>query len=101
MMVLVVAAMLGWWDIAGQAPSRPPGDVDPLLGPATRVEQGVGMTDEIRAALSPGPQHAVLARLTGDWTSVDTSGAEPPPASTLTVRPLLGGGWYEMRTTTR
>lgn len=50
-----------------RAPTGPEqlGDMDALLGPATRVNQGVGMTSEIRAALSPSEPHSFLGSLVG------------------------------------
>lgn len=58
------------------AQPMPAGDMDGLFGPATHVNQGMGMTDEIRHALQPGAEHAVLRRLACDWLVEGVSGSE-------------------------
>ena len=80
----------------GQTPAR--GDMDALLGPATVVNQGLGMSDEIRRALAPGREHEVLARLAGDWRVEGIAGPNHEPVTeTAQVTPLLGGAWFELR----
>jgi hypothetical protein len=82
------------------AQSSPAGNVDPMFGPATRVNQGAGMTDEIRRALRPDNEHAVLARLEGDWRVDGVSGSQGQEVSELAqIRPMLDGAWFEVRLT--
>jgi len=72
--------------------------MDALLGPATRVNQGIGMTDQIRTALAPGPEHARLRQLVGDWRVAGVAGRNNEPvAETAEVRAMLGGAWIELR----
>lgn len=94
-----------WWLVpaltlvsiaSSQAP--PEGNMDAVFGPATRVNQGAGMSDEVRLALQPGPEHAVLAQLVGEWQVEGVAGRQAEPVRQLAeVRALMGGAWFELR----
>ncbi len=85
---------------AGQAPVEARGDMDALLGPATRVDQGRGMTDELRAALAPGPEHDLLHRLLGVWKIEGIAGRDGAAVEQeAEFTSLFDGAWvrYELR----
>ncbi|MEM7417481.1 MAG: hypothetical protein AAF389_18470 [Gemmatimonadota bacterium] len=70
------------------------GDMDALFGPATAVTQGRGMTDEIRAALSPGSEHQLLARLLGPWDVAGIAGRDSTQVRERAVfRSDFDGAW--------
>lgn len=70
------------------------GNVDPLLGPAIAVTQGLGMTEEIAMALRPGPEHDLLARLVGVWEVSGVAGRDSVPVHEVaTFEPAFGGAW--------
>jgi len=91
-----LAALLA--PVGAFAQGRPGGDMDALLGPATLVNQGEGMTDEIQQALAAGPHHAVLRPLVGEWALRERSETGwGPVAGQVVVTELLSGAWFEMR----
>ena len=79
-------------------PGRTTGDMDALLGPATAIDQGTASREEVRAALRPGANHELLARLTGTWDVTGHAGRDwDPVAQRAEIRPLFGGSWFELR----
>ncbi len=80
------------------AQHQPTGNMDAMFGPATAVNQGVGMTDEIRQALKPGKNHQLLSKLVGQWSVSGVAGRNSNPVKqTAEVTELLDGAWFEMR----
>ncbi|NKB88466.1 MAG: DUF1579 domain-containing protein [Acidobacteria bacterium] len=85
---------------AAQSTVVPSGDMDAVWGPATAVNQGHGMTDEIRRALAPGAEHDVVARLLGTWSVRGVAGRNSNPISQVaSVTAMLDDAWFELRLT--
>jgi len=83
------------------AQSQAEGNMDALLGPATAVNQGMGMSEEIRQALLPGPEHELLSRLAGKWAIEGTQGREKRLVRQVAeVTSMFGGSWFELRVAT-
>jgi hypothetical protein len=80
------------------AQTRPEGDMDAVFGPAMVVNQGMGMSEETRRALSPGPEHELLARLVGRWNVEGVQGRNSDPVTQVAeVREMFGGAWFELK----